>query len=370
LDLGDFMSTDGTVGEYRNEFIWSVMENLGTMAATFGGRELGRWAEMQEYVARGTIPFVATNLKVVEEGVTKPLAHPYLIREVGGVKVGLLGVMGGSQFTKAELPEDLDIVFEDPRDAIEAVLPEVRRQAEVVVLMANMDGRSTELLAEDVEGIDVALAGHRARSDKTCRRVGNAVYNESGIRGQWAGVVRLIVSTRGDILDWGGRNVSLDASVNLDPEVDKLVDQHEKDVTRMRRAGAAARKSNLEGKFEAARFLGVESCQSCHVSEYKQWLQTAHAHSYETLVKEGKEKDKECISCHVTGYGQKTGFSTSRPEPDLQNVQCESCHGIGSEHARGPEAPEVTETLCVTCHDTKNSPNFDYERYVKAVVHQ
>lgn len=364
------MSTDGLVGEYRNDFIYSVMERVETTGATFGSRELTKWDLAQKYVSRGTIPYVTSNLKVVEDGVSRPLAYPYLIREVGGVKVGLLGVIGSSEFTKARLPEGLQLVFEDPLDAVHSLLPKVREEAEVVVLMAHMDGRTTEQLADDLEGVDVVLAGNRARADKSCREVGTVIYNEAGIRGQWAGVVRLIVSTEGDILDWGGRNTSLDASVTPDPDLQKLVDEHENEVQRMRRAGAAARTSDQEGKLQLTRYLGVENCQGCHVSEYKQWLKTAHAHSFETLLKEGKDKDKDCVSCHVTGFGDKSGFAMDRTEPDLRNVQCEMCHGIGSEHTRGPRAVKVTEAMCVTCHDTKNSPNFSYETYLKAVVHE
>lgn len=369
MDLGNFMSTDRLVGDFRNDFIFSVMEDVQTMAATFGSRELTQWKKTEEYISRGSIPFVSSNLKVVEEGVSRPLAYPYLIRDVSGVKVGFIGVIGGSEFTKAEVPEGLNIVFEDPLDAISEVLPQVREEAEVVVLMAHMDGRSTEQLAGDVSGIDVILVGDRARADKSCRQVGDAVYNESGIRGQWAGVVRLIVSTDGDVLDWGGRNVSLDAAIDPDPAVQSRVEEHEKEAQRMRRAGAAARRSDAEGKIQLTRYLGVGNCQDCHVSEHKQWLQTAHAHAFDTLVKEGKAEDQKCISCHVTGYGKSNGFVADSSELDLHNVQCESCHGMGSEHARGPGAVKVTEALCVTCHDTKNSPDFDYEKYLKAVAH-
>jgi hypothetical protein len=147
------------------------------------------------------------------------------------------------------------------------------------------------------------------------------------------------------------------------------VDEHENEVDRVRKAASAARESSLEGKIELTRYMGVTNCKSCHVSQFDQWLKTAHARSFETLLKAGKAQDKECVGCHVTGFGESSGFKVEQTDPDLRNVQCESCHGMGTEHARGPDVAQVTESACVGCHDTKNSPNFDYDTYLKAVVH-
>lgn len=92
---------------------------------------------------------------------------------------------------------------------------------------------------------------------------------------------------------------------------------------------------------------GRKKCSSCHKSQYQSWRKTAHAKALESLkpdVKaEAKRKakldpkkdysaDKECVGCHVTGFGKDGGYDPRDPSIYLVGVGCESCHGPGGEY--------------------------------------
>ncbi|MBD3337379.1 MAG: hypothetical protein GF355_17845 [Candidatus Eisenbacteria bacterium] len=371
LDLGDWLSTTRDISEVTNTFIFEVMEELGTAAIAMGERELELWDQTREFVQRGTIPFVSCNLKRINaEGRSEPLVEPYVLRTVNGVPMAFIGVIGGSQFTAADVPEDMGVVYEDPLDALPPVVDAVRDRAELVVLLAHMDGRHTEELVQKVEGIDVAFVGHRARPEKEPHWVEGVIVNEAGIRGQWAGITRLIVSRDGEVLDWGGRNRPLDSTIPPNESIDERVEELKAEQRILRTAATKARRNEAEGRLHASRFLGDETCQSCHLAEYEQWRDTPHAHAFQTLKEEGKAGEKECIPCHVTGHGKPTGFRAGMEDPDLRNVQCEACHGMGTEHVRGPAAPKMTEAMCVRCHDKENSPDFNFDTYLEAVLHR
>jgi len=85
-----------------------------------------------------------------------------------------------------------------------------------------------------------------------------------------------------------------------------------------------------------ASYTGAEACASCHPNAKKFWEGTKHARAYATLVDQSKEFNLDCVSCHVTGYDQPGGSTVTHVEK-LQNVQCENCHGPGSKHAQKPD---------------------------------
>jgi hypothetical protein len=93
-----------------------------------------------------------------------------------------------------------------------------------------------------------------------------------------------------------------------------------------------------------APFEGRKKCSSCHKAQAKSWRDTAHAKAMDSLKpnarKEAKlkadldpekdyTKDKDCVGCHVDGFGEKGGYTIESPKKMLAAVGCESCHGPG-----------------------------------------
>jgi hypothetical protein len=109
-------------------------------------------------------------------------------------------------------------------------------------------------------------------------------------------------------------------------------------------------------------FVGVERCTTCHQEERVFWDKTRHAHAYETLSRQHKEFNLDCVGCHVTGY-QEPGGSTVTHVTNLTDVQCETCHGAGSRHADNPGvAGAITKSparnLCgPKCHHPPHVPS-------------
>ncbi|MBI4842803.1 MAG: hypothetical protein HY809_00545 [Nitrospirae bacterium] len=131
---------------------------------------------------------------------------------------------------------------------------------------------------------------------------------------------------------------------------------------------------------EAADYIGAKKCKMCHIKQFKSWEATTMAGSFENLkagVKvEAKKKagladkdythDAGCLKCHTTGYGKPSGFKSIEETPDLAGVQCEGCHGPGSEYAElmkkdkmfkradanaaGLVIPSEDEKGCMSCH--------------------
>jgi hypothetical protein len=123
-----------------------------------------------------------------------------------------------------------------------------------------------------------------------------------------------------------------------------------------------------------AHYVGDRKCVSCHKSAFAFWKKTVHASAWETLVRDKKQHDFRCVSCHVTGYGQVGGSSLGHTKR-LEDVQCETCHGPGSIHVaeEGLEEPlavrrDTPESTCTACHNEQHSDTFQYQAYLRDIL--
>ncbi|MBL7191772.1 cytochrome C554 [bacterium] len=127
-------------------------------------------------------------------------------------------------------------------------------------------------------------------------------------------------------------------------------------------------------------YIGVKTCKMCHKGEKKGnvfeiWSESKHANSSQALVEKGEQNNPDCLICHTTGFG-KGGFNPEAGELKLETVECEACHGPGSDYKKmtvmkDSEAAKTAglrmpdEEFCKTCHNP-NSPNFEEFDFAKA----
>ncbi len=103
-------------------------------------------------------------------------------------------------------------------------------------------------------------------------------------------------------------------------------------------------------------YVGQAMCTACHTDHHADWLQTIHATAMTTLQASGDEGNPLCLPCHAVGHGYASGFVDLTATPHLANVQCENCHGPGSNHVVDPEGHPLTvdlsSYLCGACHQS------------------
>jgi hypothetical protein len=152
----------------------------------------------------------------------------------------------------------------------------------------------------------------------------------------------------------------------------------------------------------AFKYVGVTSCVgACHKSDAqgKQldiWQNSQHSKAFKTLQTPeadaiAKEKGfdtpaaetEACLKCHVLGKTMDPSeFESSFSKED--GVQCESCHGPGSEYKKlsimkdrskavenGLMIHENSEGFCTGCHNSESPTfkGFSYEEYWAKIKH-
>ena len=145
-------------------------------------------------------------------------------------------------------------------------------------------------------------------------------------------------------------------------------------------------------------YIGAQKCKICHRKpdqgeQFGIWEKSQHAKAYETLKSEQSQKiakerglkvaaneAPECLKCHVTAYDQPAEMKDKKFAVE-DGVQCESCHGPGSEYKSKKimEDRELSiknglnpilvsdgsaEKQCKTCHN-EESPTFKGFEFAK-----
>jgi len=135
-------------------------------------------------------------------------------------------------------------------------------------------------------------------------------------------------------------------------------------------AGAQQQKTNG--------YVGSASCQSCHKTEYKAFLNHARkSRSFESVekMKKGLTDDEimRCYGCHTTAYGKPGGFTNPEQTPELKNAGCEVCHGPGKLHVNTQDPAQiirnVTIDICRNCHTEDRVSAFRYKPTIYAGSH-
>jgi 5'-nucleotidase / UDP-sugar diphosphatase len=241
LELGDFSKLDDISGDYETRFIWSILRKTGVNAVAPGPRELTMWSTFEALTKEGGIPVIASNLTVKRNGKESHPGQPFHIFKVGDLKVAVMSLLGEPERAAARPPEGVGFAVQDPIATARELVPRLRRKADLVVLMSQMEPGATDQLVREVPGIDVALYGQHAGWEEKARKVAGTVVNQTGMRGQYAGELTLIVDPKDEIVEFGSRNFALDNTIEEDPEVATLVAAAQAKAKEMRETTRQAR---------------------------------------------------------------------------------------------------------------------------------
>jgi hypothetical protein len=312
---------------------------------------------------------ICSNLETTGGGRPGSALAGSLIKNIGGVRVGITGVLD-DKFPYASFPAIFkDIRVKDPLESAKAQVKLLRKKTDFVVCLAHLSVSDPATFAKE-SGADVIILGHGGDGQDQPAKYGNTLVVKGFYRGKQIGRLDLWLNKRGGnkIKDYKYEAVRLGEDVPPDPQVEKLIADYKQELKRKR--FVFTDRTGLKGYF-----AGPDKCKGCHARSFVNWSSTGHARAFAALQKTGDQYDPECLPCHVTGYALPTGYSG---KDDLRNVTCEDCHGAAGLHCRTmipwnikPSAAtrkgnifrRVKEKVCTGCHDDYNSPDFDFKKF-------
>ncbi|MFO0627852.1 MAG: multiheme c-type cytochrome [Polyangiales bacterium] len=185
-----------------DDMVWQERQKATSLTGILNGLALAAWVPGPSDFAQGPHEFARLRgaLRAEALGANAGLGGG-LVREVGGVRVGLVGVTDlrpTSGDAAAGAP-----ATQDPIAATRREVAAVRaRGAEVVVVLASLPRRQARMIAGDVPGVDFVIAARNdAPSAPPPERLGSAYLLTAASQGRGLGVVDLWVRGGGGFTD-------------------------------------------------------------------------------------------------------------------------------------------------------------------------
>lgn len=440
--------------------IAAAFVKTGLDAYTFGELDLRAGGRFFLDVVKETgLPVVAAN--VFDRATGKPVFQQYKIVDFGGLKVAVLGLVaqelhptvsqqnaeGSTQVSTnqqvklslEDLFEDKGVKIDDPVKIAQDLIPEIRREAHLVVVLSHLAEKPSRDLPKQVPGIDFVVGSHKPASRPSYQidgstlllsgpmngtsvsvcefrmRGGNLLFADYTAIEKERDLVPVLKEWRADTQaqygtddeeklaaidpdvgrrfgNWGRRLAEYEAEVAAadpaktshfihyglqldgvqfkdDPELLDFVKKYRGSLKALYPADDTTRNPAIDAKEGARKYIGSAQCAVCHREQAEFWAGTKHGHAWQTMVDQGVTFDLECIVCHTVGYMQPGGFDRPDRVAGYENVQCEACHDMGSQHFdnildTNAVIDDAGRMDCERCHSNEHSPNFRRDTYV------
>ncbi len=280
-----------------------AMNALGYDAAAVGNHEFNFGLDTLWKVKREAhFPILAANIKQTYRNGPQHF-EPYIIRQIAGVRVAIVGFVTPA-IPHAELPANYrGYEFEPIVDAARRVIPEARKRADLVVVLAHsglppvpawsdeIPGENAALeLAQQVPGIDVIFLGH-THNEVPERIINGVLLTQAGKWGASLARVDLDVSRkeggRWEIIKKHSTVLPVNDQVPADPKIIELAAPYEKATQAYLDTPIATSAQELRGT--TARFEDEPLVDLIHAVQ----LETAHADvSMSTMLYTGAQIPK------------------------------------------------------------------------------
>ena len=349
--------------------------------------EFARRAESQPVLKR----IVSANTVSDSLGMVSP--QPFIVKEIPGrringaatkqAKVAFVGL------TEMEPAAPAGFKYIDAAEAARRAVPEARKRADLVIVLANARTEEAARIAREAPGIDVILASSSQANDLAFTppiTVGQTLIVFTSYETRMLGELRFYRDEQ-EKFSTKTRFIPLDEPIPDDSAAAQAVTAARDletnargesktllgkwlEISRAHNSGAARERNAVSESSPS--YVSSAGCAQCHAAQYVRWANSAHAHATDPLPPRQFEFEVSCLSCHATGI-QRASASLSVEMARLQNVQCEQCHGPGSDHVAKPGKGygriANLQSACSSCHTQQVSPGFNAQAAWEKIKH-
>jgi 2',3'-cyclic-nucleotide 2'-phosphodiesterase (5'-nucleotidase family) len=236
VDSGDAFASERLYEAFnkaRRDFLVKVMNYMGYDVLNIGDTEFGfNQTALKELRAQSKFFFVSSN--IMDKTTGEPFFTPYVIRTVGDIKIGILGLITDNLPSRIPQQHIDRLVFADPVITAKKYVPLLKEKSDLIVVLSDLGLSQDKVLAEVIPDIDIIIGGHDGKVLYDPIKIGKVLVLQAGDRGQYVGKLTLEFNEYKKIISSRNELIPADNKVyQPDPYVRKLL----KDYRAKERAG-------------------------------------------------------------------------------------------------------------------------------------
>jgi 5'-nucleotidase / UDP-sugar diphosphatase len=231
LHAGDMLSRgDLSTVHYGGEVNIRAMNLVGYDALTPGNGEFYfGFDNLRQHTALAQFPVLYANL-VMRETEERPF-EPYTIRDVGDIKVGIIGL----GMIRENHPSAAPLILHDPVETARELVQELRPRVDLLVALTHIGVSQDSVLARQVPEFDIIIGGHSHTRLDTPRRIprthgnGDVVIAQAWDRGRFVGRLDVQMEQDGEryrVNKVDGALLPVDDRLVADDKISRLLQEY------------------------------------------------------------------------------------------------------------------------------------------------
>lgn len=259
LDAGDVFQGTPIYTFYQGEADYKTMDQAGYDATTVGNHELDNGLANLLKQAKGR-SFKIINSNMLDHS-GKNLFLKSHVFERNGLKIGVFGILGQDAQAVIAKKHQAEYVFVPPLDIAQRITDELRKEADLVIMLSHSGLEEDTALAKQVKGISLIVGGHSHTKLDVPREVMNDDWRTLVVQGfQWGeylGRLDLKVENQ-KVVSYDGKLLPVTNALSEDKIVAETVESYNAKLAKEMEVVVAQAPKGLssEGKYQGDSALG------------------------------------------------------------------------------------------------------------------
>jgi len=243
LSAGDMIQGNPWANLVQGKSSIEVMNAMRFDAMVVGNHEFDFGPKvLKERIAQARFPVLGANVKGV------PALKPYVIKNLQGVRIAIIGVVTPETPVTTHPRNVTGLTFSTPESAVKQYLPELRRRADIIIVLSHCGFQADRELAAKVPGIDVIVGGHSHTKILQPELVGRTIIVQAWEHAKALGVLNLKVKD-GKVAGFDGTLQEISPATGAaNCQVQDIVARYERQVDSLLQRGIGETQVDLDGE--------------------------------------------------------------------------------------------------------------------------